>query len=253
MILAVDIGNTITQIGAFEEDVLLFSERFTARRSLTDFEAEVMIRDILSVYQRDAGLITGAIIASVVADVTPVYKSAIKKLCGVNAKVVGPGLKTGLHIKLNDPAQLGADLAAQAAAAVFFYTAPMMIVDFGTAISIGVIDKEGCFIGGFLCPGLSLSSKALSERAAALPHVGLERPKRLIGTNTADCLKSGLIYGTASMIDGLIERTEEEMGTPLSCVATGSAASLIASLCKRDMTVDEHLLMKGLNLIYNKN
>ncbi len=255
MVLAVDIGNTITEIGFFGDGELLFTERRSSDPAATDFEYAVFIRNALELHGMDIGRssVEGAIISSVVPDVTPVFAGAIKKLFSVNAKVVGPGIKTGLHIRIDDPAQLGSDLAAQAVAASEYYPLPAAIIDFGTSTTIGIIDKDGCYIGGFLSPGVAVSADALARKASQLPRVSFDKPKKFIGTNTVACLKSGILYGTASMVDGLLDRAEELLGCSFSCVATGALAPLITGLCKRDIKVDKHLLMKGLMIIYSKN
>ena len=259
MLIAVDIGNTITEIGFFDGDRLLFTERMTTAFKQTDFEAARAISDIIELYARSGDNISigdnidGAIIASVVPDLTDVFRRAIKRLFGVRPLAVGPGLKTGLHIRIDDPAQLGYDLAALAVGAAARYTPPLAIIDFGTATTIGLLDKNGSFIGGTLAPGVRISSEALTEHAGALPKFGLESPRHAVGKNTVDCLKSGVINGTAAMIDGLLERFEEELDTELSAVATGSLAPMIIPHCKRSITVDDHLLMYGLYTIYSKN
>lgn len=255
MILAVDIGNTITEIGFFEDDELLFTERLSSDPAATDFEYAVFIKDALELhgYSDIHDIADGAIISSVVPDATPVFKNAIKKLFSVNPKVVGPGIKTGLHIRIDNPAQLGSDLAAQAVAACESYELPAAIVDFGTSTTIGLIDKDGCYIGGFLSPGVSVSADALAKRASQLPRVGFESPRRFIGTNTVDCLKSGILYGTAAMVEGLLDRTEKLLGCRLCVIATGALAPTIVGLCEREILIDEHLLMKGLRIIYSKN
>ena len=259
MLIAVDIGNSITEIGFFDGDRLLFTERMTTAFKQTDFEAARVISDIIELYAKTGNdtligdNIDGAVIASVVPDLTDVFRRAIKRLFGVRALAVGPGLKTGLHIRIDDPAQLGYDLAALAVGAAARYTSPLAIIDFGTATTIGLLDKNGSFIGGTLAPGVKISSEALTECAGALPNIGLGSPRHVIGKNTVDCLKSGIINGTAAMIDGLLDRFEEEMKTEFSAVATGSIAPMIIPHCKRSITVDEHLLMYGLYKIYSKN
>ena len=167
--------------------------------------------------------------------------------------MLGPGVKTGLNIKIDNPAQLGADLVAGAVGALDAYTMPCVIIDMGTATTIEVIVQDNVYIGGVIFPGVKLSLDALTSRAAQLPGISLDQPSKVIGKNTVDCMRSGMMYGTAAMIDGLVERIEEELGHQATLIATGGLAQFITPLCRREIILEKDLLLKGLNIIYKKN
>ena len=166
---------------------------------------------------------------------------------------VGPGGKTGLNIKIDNPAQLGADLVAGAVGALDAYTTPCVVIDMGTASTISVLDKNGTFLGGIIAAGVRLTLKALAENTAQLSSINIEAPQSVIGANTAECMQSGLVYGTASMIDGLLERIEEEMEETPTVVATGGLSKEIITHCKSNIIYNENLLLDGLRVIYEKN
>ncbi|MBQ4362542.1 MAG: type III pantothenate kinase [Oscillospiraceae bacterium] len=258
-VLSIDIGNTITEIGCFEyndkDDHLLFTERISSDFRATAFDDLVIINNTLSINGISPADVKGCIISSVVPNVTVEWSKAAKRFCQKEPMIIGPGIKTGLKILIDNPAQLGSDLVVQAVAINSLYkkACPKAFIDFGTSTTIGVVDKNGSFIGGTLCPGVAVSAEALCGRASQLPRVSFTSPKGIIGKNTTDCLKSGLMYGSASMIDGLLDRIEESLGEELFAVATGSLAPNITQLCRRDITVNEHLLMYGLMMIYRRN
>ncbi len=253
MILAVDIGNSNIVLGCFEGDRIKFSERLSTDRSATELEYLVLIRTILELNGTDAPDIQGGIISSVVPSVTQTVKDAIIRLTGKQVMTVGPGMKTGLRIMLDDPAQLGSDCVAGAVAAVNEYPCPLIIIDMGTATTVSVIDGGKNFLGGMIIPGLKVSLDSLISGTSQLPRISLDPPKKLIGSNTIDCMKSGIIYGTVSTVDGMIERIEEDLGAHCTTVSTGGLASRIIPYCKHDIIIDDQLLLKGLMIIYNKN
>ena len=253
MILAVDIGNTNIVLGGFEEREILFRERISTNRIATDLEYMTYFKTALEMHGMKVSDIKGAIISSVVPSVTATAKQAIHKLAGVTAMTVGPGVKTGLSIMIDNPATLGADLAVDAAAAISQYKPPMIIIDMGTATTMSVVDKNKNYIGGVIMTGMAVSSEALTTRTSQLPRIAFEAPRKVIGTNTVDCMKSGLMYSTASSLDGMIDRIEEELSDKCTVIATGGLAHMIVPLCKRDIILDEDLLLKGLMVIYNKN
>ena len=253
MILAIDIGNTNIVMGCFDGDKILFRERVSTNQAATDLEYAVTIKTALHMHGFNSKDITGAIISSVVPSVTNTFKRAIEKYAGVDVKVVGPGIKTGLSIKIDNPAQLGSDLVVDAAAGINEYPVPLIIIDMGTATTLSVVDKNKNYIGGMIVTGMAVSTDALISRTSQLPKIAFETPKKLIGSNTVDCMKSGIMYSTACSLDGLTERIEEELGEKCTVVATGGLASTIVPLCKRDIILDDDLLLKGLMLIYNKN
>ena len=209
MILTVDIGNSNIVLGGVREEKILFEARLRTDATKTSDEYCIDVKTILDVYGFRTADVEGAIIASVVPQVLNSMQTAIKKLTGKTALVVGPGLKTGLNIQIENPAQTGADLVVGAVAALQSHKAPLILVDMGTATTISVLDKTGAFIGGCISPGVKISMDALTARTALLPGLQLDQPKKAIGRNTIDCMRSGLMLGAACMIDGMIERMEE--------------------------------------------
>ena len=201
----------------------------------------------------DRSNIEGAIIASVVPQVLNSFQTAIKKLTGKTSLVVGPGLKTGLNILLENPSQTGADLVVGSVAALREHKPPMIVVDMGTATTMVVLDKNGALIGGCICPGVKISMDALTERTALLPGLQLDRPKKAIGRNTIDCMRSGIMMGTAAMLDGMVERMEQELGSKTTVVVTGGIAKFVLPMCKTPMIYDKDLLIKGLAALYWEN
>lgn len=253
MILAIDIGNTNIVVGGFENDRVCFIERISTNKRSTALEYTVLIKTVLELNGLKDKHLDGGIISSVVPSVTNLVKDAVVRLTGKPVMVLGPGLKTGLKIKIDNPAQAGADLVAAAVAAVNNYRSPLIVIDTGTATTITVVDKDENFIGGMIMPGLRASLEALTGSTAQLPSISLEAPKKVIGTNTVDCMRSGVIYGTACSIDGAIEQIEQELGYKCNVVATGGLAHVLSPLCKHQITIDDELLLKGLMIIYNKN
>jgi type III pantothenate kinase len=185
--------------------------------------------------------------------VTNTVREAMMRLTKKPVMVVGPGIRTGLKIMLDNPAQLGSDRVADAVAAVHEYPCPLIIIDMGTATTISAIDRDKNFLGGMIIPGLRVSLDSLTTRTSQLPKISLDPPKKVIGSNTVDCMKSGIIYSTAASIDGVVERIEEEMGEQCTVISTGGLARKIIPYCKRDIIIDDQLLLKGLMLIYHKN
>ena len=253
MILAVDIGNSNIVLGCFDENEILFEDRLSTDRDSTVLEYAVIIKTSLEMHHLEYEQITGAIISSVVPSVTENVQQAIFRLIGQQAMVVSPGMKTGLNILLDDPKQLGSDRVADAVGAIGEYPCPLIIVEMGTATTISVIDGQKNFMGGMIIPGLQVSLDSLANRTSQLPHISLEAPKKVIGTNTVDCMKSGIIYSTAGSIDGAIERIEEELGETCTVVSTGGHARKIIPYCHHEILIDPHLLLKGLMTIYKKN
>ena len=253
MILAIDIGNTNTVLGCFDGDKLIFRERISSNRVATDLEYASIIKTALDMYRISFKDIDGAVLSSVVPTMTKTLERAIKKLTGIDTIVVGPGIKTGLSILIDNPAQLGSDLVADAIGGIKEYPLPQIIIDMGTATTFSVINKNGAYIGTLITAGLSVSQEALVRATSQLSKVDFEKPKRVIGTNTVDSIKSGLMYMNAAGLDGTIERIEEELGETCTVIATGGQADIIAPLCKTKMIVDDDLILKGLWQIYHKN
>ncbi len=253
MILTIDIGNSNIVIGCVEEEKILFEARLRTDATKTSDEYAIDLKMILEVYGVAVEKVEGSIIASVVPQVLNSIQTALKKLTGKAALVVGPGLKTGLNIKIENPSQAGADLVVGCVAALREHQAPLIIIDMGTATTVVVVDRDGAFIGGSICPGVKISLDALTERTALLPGLQLDQPKRAIGRNTIDCMRSGIMLGNACMLDGLIDRMEEELGYKTTVIATGGIAKFVTPLCKRDMIYDKDLLVKGLAALYREN
>ena len=253
MILAIDAGNTNIVIGGFKDKEIVFKERISTDHSATDLEYAVNIKTALEMHSLTSCDIEGAIISSVVPSVTNTLCRAIEKFCQVIPLVVGPGIKTGLSINIDNPAQLGSDLVVDAAAGINEYPAPMIIVDMGTATTFSVIDKNRCYAGGLITTGMAVSTEALASRTSQLPKISFDIPKKLIGTNTVDSMKSGIMYSAACSIDGIADRIEQELGEKCTVIATGGLAHLVVPLCRRNVICDDDLLLKGLMLIYNKN
>ena len=253
MILTIDIGNTNILLGCFKGNELVFRERISSKREATDLEYAAMIKTALDMYTLTPQQIDGAIMASVVPTITNTLKRAIEKLIGIETLVVGPGIKSGLSIRIDNPAQLGADLVAGAVGALEEYTMPCVIIDMGTASTVSVLDRNGTFLGGVIAAGVRLTLKALTANTSQLPSIPIEAPSSVIGTNTVECMQSGLVYGTAAMIDGLLDQIEEELGETPTFVATGGLSKEIIAHCKKNIIYSENLLLEGLKAIYEKN
>lgn len=254
MLLAIDVGNTNIVLGCMEGESIRFTARLATSRERTEDEYALLLGNILTLRGVGAASVKGAIISSVVPELKPVLRRAVALLCGITPLVVGAGVKSGLDIKIDNPAQLGSDLVVGAVGAIARYEKPLLVVDFGTATTLSVIDGRGRYRGGMIIPGLRLAVEALSSGTAQLPHVDLSAPERVIGTNTIDCMKSGAIYGSAAMLDGVIQRVEEELGEELrTVVGTGGLVGKVAPYCRREIVVDDALMLWGLKIIYEKN
>ena len=253
MILTIDIGNTSIALGGFEGDELKFVGRLSTDVTKTEDEYASKIMSILALHNVHKENIDGAIISSVVPALNLVMKSALRLVYDVESIMVCPGIKTGIGILCDSPSSVGADLICSCVAANELYSAPALIIDIGTATKMIVTNKKGAFIGVSIIPGVMMGLKALSNGTAQLPQVGLEAPATVIGKNTVDCMKSGVIFGHASLIDGMIDRINAEVGEKLPVIVTGGYASVVVSHCNHKMVIDEYLVLKGLNLIYNKN
>lgn len=253
MILAADIGNTNIVLGGFNEDKLMFVVRISTNPKKTEDEYASKIQSILKMHNVMPEDVEGAIISSVVPPLNPIMKKALKLVYNVEPIMVEPGIKTGINLKCDDPSSVGADLICACVAANHFYKSPCLVIDMGTATKILLIDDSGAFSGASIIPGVAMGLNSLSSGTAQLPQVNLEAPKTVAGKNTIDCMKSGVVYGNASMIDGMINRFCNEYGKELPVYATGGLASTIIPNCEHDILIDDNLLLKGLNVIYNKN
>lgn len=253
MLLTLDIGNTNIVLGCFDEDELKVTARITTEKNKTEDQYAVAIRDVLDIYGISMDRISGAILSSVVPMLTQRVALAVEKIAHVRPLVVGPGIKTGLNIKIDDPATLGADLVANCVAALAGYPLPCIVLDIGTATSFTVLNEKGVMVGGSILPGVRISLEALCRETALLTNIALTSPTHTIGKNTTDCMVSGAMLGTAAMIDGMVERIEAELGSPCTVVGTGELSAGILPLCRRKIIHDEHLLLNGLRLLYRRN
>ena len=253
MVLAIDIGNTHILLGCFEDRKILFTELLSTDRSYTDLEYASLIKSALEFNIASFEDIEGALISSVVPSVTGTIKIAIERFAKVTPIVVGPGVKTGLKIKIDNPAQLGSDLVVSAVAGIKEYGVPQINIYMGTATAFSLIDSEKNYLGTSIGAGMGIAAEALSSKTSQLPNIAFETPKKVIGTNTVDSMKSGLIYQNAALIDGMIDRIEEEYGKECVIVATGRYSSLVTPLCKHRIICDKELILKGLIEVYYKN
>ena len=253
MLLTIDIGNTNIVVGCIDKERTYFIERISTVRTKTELEYAVDIKTILDIYHIKKAELEGCLISSVVPQITNIVRLAAEKILKKEVLVLGPGVKTGLNILMDNPGQLGADLVADAAAGITHYPVPLIIIDMGTATTISVVDEKKRYIGGMIMPGIQISLDALTARASQLSGIGIDEPKRIIGKNTVECMKSGVLYSNAGAIDGCIDRIEEELGQKATVVATGGLAKKIIPYCKESIILDEDLLLKGLFVIYEKN
>ena len=253
MILGIDVGNTNVVLGLLEDGKILQTVRMRTESNATSAEHAIKISDLLHFMSVKPEEIEGSIISSVVPPATESIAEALWKLTGKKTLVVGPGMKTGLNVRIDDPGTLGADLAVGAVAAIAFYSTPAIVIDMGTATTITVIDGKNAFRGGAILPGVKLSFHALVSGTSLLPDIYIEKPEKCIGTNTVDCMRSGAVLGTASMIDGMIDRMEQELDEQCTLVATGGLASAVIPCCNHNIVCDDDLLLKGLWVLYQKN
>lgn len=255
MLLAVDIGNSTTSVGLFGRDQQLhFLARLDTDSRKTADQISVDLMNLFTLYGYQYTDVTGAILCSVVPPMNFMMEKALIRLLGKPPMVVGPGVKTGLNIRMTIQTQVGADIVADAVSALEKFRPPIITIDMGTATVIGVISRERTYEGGLLLPGVNVSLEALSRRTAQLPAISLQCPKALIGKTTEECMRSGIVYGTAGMLDGIIDRIRAEFpGQEVSIVATGSNAPVIVRYCRNKIMYDKYLLMNGLWTIYQKN
>ena len=254
MLLAIDVGNSNTSVGLFDRDKQLrfLASLDTDSRKTAD-QISIDLMNLFALYHFRFEDVTGAILCSVVPPLNFMMEKALARLLGKPPMVVGPGVRTGLNIRLAVQSQVGADIVADAVAALEKFEPPIVTIDMGTATTIGVISEGRNYEGGMLLPGVNVSLEALSRRAAQLPAISLQHPKVLIGKTTEDCMRSGIIYGNVDMIDGILDRMEKELGEPPTIIATGGLAKFITPLCRHKIVVDDALLLKGLLILYRKN
>lgn len=253
MILTIDIGNTNIVLGCMEHDRILVEARMATDLLKTSDQYCVELKNLLNLYKVDLQAIEGVIISSVVPPVLNSCRTAVRKLTGKTPMIVGPGIRTGLNIQMENPAQIGSDLIVAAVAALSRFEPPLIIIDMGTATTMTVIDREARVLGGAIIPGVGISLEALASGTSQLPHISLDAPKKCISTDTVEAMRSGSVYGTAAMLDGMIERMEAELGEPAAVIATGGLGGCIIPYCRREITYDKNLLLNGLWALYQKN
>lgn len=253
MILALDIGNTNIVIGCLDEKEIYFEARLSTDRNKTTAEYAVVLKNVLDVYGVDINAINGAIMSSVVPPVNNMLKSAVHIVTGYMPIEVSVNMNHGVRMSTDNPNQLGNDILVSLVAALDKYKTPTIIFDLGTATTIAVIDGQGIFRGVAIMPGIKISQDTLTNSTSQLPAISFDAPEKTIGTNTIDAMKSGLIFGNASMMDGMIERIEEELGEKATVIATGGLAECVSKYCKHDILLDDTIMLHGLRLLYYKN
>lgn len=255
MILVIDIGNTNIILGVYEGDKLLHNWRLSTSRQSTTDEYGVMIYNLFTMTKLSVKDIEGVILSSVVPPIMHTMEMLCKKYLNKAPLIVGPGVKTGLNIRIENPREVGADRIVNAVAAIELYGGlkPLVVVDFGTATTFDVIDIKGNYIGGAIVPGIGISTEALYQRAAKLPRIELTKPKSVIGRNTVHSMQAGIIFGYAGQVDGIVDRITNELGAEPTVIATGGMAELIASESRTIDTTNPLLTLEGLRLIYNRN
>jgi len=253
MLLTIDVGNTNIKFGVYDGDVLYRTIKLSTDTHKTADEFAVELYTLFQVYGIADDIIDGCIICSVVPRVTKRLKAAVKSVTGVDALIVGPGIKTGVNICIDDPATLGADLVVACAAAQTLFDIPCIVISMGTATAMFVIDENKKMLGGTIAPGVSISLDALTSHGALIPSIALNAPDHVIGKNTDDSIRAGAVVGTACMIDGMIEKFEKEIGQKCSVVATGGIAPMIVKNCTHDIILKDDLILEGLRIIFEKN
>ncbi len=253
MILVIDVGNTNIVLGCFDGEKLVFKARLSTNISETVEEYAIKLNSLFSIKNIDADKFDGAIISSVVPALIDTMSEAVYIICGKKPMTVGPGIKTGFNIKIDNPGELGADMVVGTAGSIAKYPLPQIVCDLGTAITVSVIDKTAIYRGGAILCGIKTAYNALSNKTAQLPQINLTAPPKAIGTNTVDCMRTGAVYGTSAMIDGLVKRFEDELGEKATVILTGGFGEAIAKHCECNPIVDNDLLLDGLRIIYYKN
>ena len=240
-------------LGTIDNGVIGSIARVHTEPKNTAAEYGIQLRQLIEYYDIDLKKIEGAIICSVVPTVTDALQEAVQRLTGLNCMAVGPGIRTGMNVRIDDPTTLAGDLVVGSVAAIAYYGTPAIVLDMDTATTMAVVDEKNCYRGGVIMPGVKLGLQALSNGTSLLPEISLNAPKKVIGTNTVDAMRSGAVFATAAMIEGMIERVEEELGRRCRVIATGSLCTAIIPQCRKEIICDENLLLKGLWILYQKN
>ena len=254
MLLAVDVGNTNTVYGVYKDDTLITYWRMTTSLNRTSDEIGTTLKSFFDNEKIKFSDIDDVIIASVVPQIMYSLEHAIRKYLDIEPMIIGPGIKTGIHIKIDNPKELGADRIVNAVGAIEKYGGPLIVVDFGTATTFCAINSKSEYIGGIISPGLKISSEALYEKAAKLPKVELVRPNKVIGKNTIESMQSGIVYGYSGQVKYIVNKMKKEMKEDnIKVIATGGLARMIAQGINVIDEVDSFLTLFGLNCIYKKN
>ncbi len=257
VLLAIDVGNTNVVLGLFDwrtgAGELAEHWRLSTRREQTSDEVTVMVRALFDAASRDPRAVTDVIVSSVVPPMMPIWERVSAKLFDRPPLVVGPGIRTGMPVRYENPREVGADRIVNAVAAFELFGGPMVSVDFGTATTFDCVSRAGEYVGGAIFPGIHISMEALFERASMLHRVEIARPKSVIGKTTTGALQSGLLYGYAGLVDAMVERIRGELGDDARCIATGGLAARIAGESKVIERVEPFLTLEGLRILFEKN
>ena len=253
MVLVMSVENTNLSMGCYAGENLLFTSRMATDRCKTGDEYAIAFRSILELYGVRPENISGSIVASVVPALINEIKSSLRLLLGKEPLVVGPGVKTGLNIRIDNPSVLGSDQVVCAVAAAAEYPVPLVVMDLDTAVTLMVVDEKKTFVGSVIAPGPGVAVSALAASCDQLPMISLEAPGGVVGKNTVDAMKSGAVFGTAAMLDGLVDRIWQQMGSEYTLVATGTLVETVLPHCRKSIIRDRHLILKGLKRIYDKN